>query len=336
MLRRSGYRLGYTSVILALCVMTLLSVRSFSLAQDALPTLPPVEAPPTFTPEGMIATLPPAEGQTAPEDALGVEALEALPIVLAARADLDLLARDRLPEGTLPAGWSGSTNVANPQLALLLRLDLEILTDALLGASVRPPEWVGVVVSVPIAFARDIRHDLEYLADAVIGGSTIRPGGWRGDDPLYKCSRVTQNLLFVLETRHEFILDLDFARPDLCVEIERQINTHVEAQMLQPSLEVVTAALENQPYVVASPFVIAFGDINARQRFGVLPVGTGFTPIGRSGNRFSNMMVVSGANFQVFVDYTYTPLTTAEFELLPVLVDGTNPPISCNADWCNQ
>jgi hypothetical protein len=330
-------RFVYASVFVALAAMTLISVQSIILAQDPPPTLPPADAPPTFTPDPMLATLPPASDEAAAQESeLGIAATEALPILLAARADMDLLARDRLGEGVTPEGWSGSSDTADPTLSVLIRVDLEILADALLGAGVRPDGWVGVVVSVPIAVARDIRHDLEYLADAVIGGPTIRPGGWRGDDPLYKCSRAAQNLLFLLERGYEFELTVDFNQPNYCAEVDAQANGYVESRLLQPETGSVADTDVIQPYVVESAFVVAFGDINARQRLGVVPVGTGFTPVGRSNNQFSNMMLISGTGFQAFVDYTYTPVTQDEFEDLSILAEGSVPTISCEADWCGR
>lgn len=306
------------------------------LAQEA-PTLPPAEAPPTFTPDPNIATLPaPPDAVPGVPGVLGEQTAEALPLLTSARTDLETLATDRLGvDVPRPEGWSGLTDSANPEFAALLRADLERLTDALLGVGVRPVGWFGIVESVPLAVARDIRHDLEFLADATIGASTLRPGGWIGDDPVYRCSRAAQNLLFVLETVYQFQANLDFAQPDYCTQLELQVSRYVESTFIQPSGGAAAAANAQQAFFVESPYVIAFADINARVRLGVIPEGTGFTPVGRSTNDLSNMMLVAGPGFQVYTDFIYTPVTNDIFMALPTLDDATVT-LSCSAEWCER
>ena len=72
---------------------------------------------------------------------------------------------------------------------------------------------------------------------------------------------------------------------------------------------------------------------DARQKIGVLPVSTGFTTLGRSTVGFSNMTLIEGDGFRVYVDWTTTPLTQDQFEALP---DFTTLPgdVYCDVDWC--
>jgi len=194
---------------------------------------------------------------------------------------------------------------------------------------VRPQDWVGVVQSVPLAFSRDIRHDLEILADVVIGASTIRPGGWRGDDPVLRCDRTAINLLHILEREYEFAMNIDWSQPNYCTQFVNAVNGYVEYTLIQPPIPIV----EMRDYLVESPYVIAFADINARGQFGVLPVGADFTPVGRSSSEFSNMMLIEGTGFLVYTDHTYTPVTAEEFAELPV-IDPATVTAFCSAEWC--
>lgn len=309
---------------LAMILTALLMTTLAAYAQEPLPAQ---------TPE-----VTPAVDPTATPIALSLEASEALPILVSARGDLELLANEVFGRDQRPAGWSGSTDVTNPDLPLLTRLDLEVLAGFVLSAEERPVGWFGVVASSPLAVARDIRHDLELIADIVVGASTIRPGLWVGDDPLMRCNRATQALVPLLE-RSGFALNVDFNQRDYCREIENQASGFVETQIIQPVAPPV--AVESggttiggiiAPYRVESPFVVAFYDSRARRRAGVLPEGAGFRPLSRSNVQFSNMVLVTGEGFTLFVDYTTTPMTTADFEGLPEVALGAST--DCSAEWC--
>jgi hypothetical protein len=280
----------------------------------------------------------PAAPMTSP---ISLEAAEALPILIRARGDLELLADSALPTPGRPAGWSGSLDVSDPDLPLLIRLDLEILAGTLLAPEERPAGWFGVVPSSPLAVARDVRHDLELLADVVIGARGLRPGGWSGDDPLMRCNRATQALVPLLE-RIGFVLDIDFTQPDYCTDAEIQASRYVETQIIQPTFSVAggvdgggSLSGVAEPYRVSSNFVVAFLDRNARERIGVIPNGTGFRPIARSYADFSNMMLVRGEGFIVYVDYTTTDVPRAEFLALPNAETSGASPI-CSAAWCGR
>lgn len=322
------------TAFLAVLILFALSTTLFHLttpasAQQELPTLPPAAAPPTFTPA--IATLPPPPDAT-PMGGTGVDPM-ALPILVAARSDLETLATDRTSSPDRPQGWHGTTDTTVPQFAIFLRLDLESLADVLLGTGIRPDNWFGMINSVPFAVARDIRHDLELLADAAIGASTLRPGGWIGDDPVYRCGKSDQSLLAVIERVYNYQLNIDYAQPNYCDQLENAVNGYVEFVLIQPPVPVDTTNTP-EPYTVSSDFVILFADINARQRLGILPNGEGFHTVGRSDSDFSHMMLVSGEGFQGYTDYSYTPITGEEFDALPIIDPAANATF-CSADWCD-
>jgi hypothetical protein len=304
-------------------------------AQEATAQVTPAPAQPTPV---IGPTTPPTPAPTAPPP-ISLEAAEALPSLVAARSDIELLATTALG-AVRPAGWSGSLDVNDPQIALYLRLDLEILAGTVLGAENRPEGWFGVVPSVPLAVARDIRHDLELLADDVIGARTVRPAGWTGDDPLMRCDRPTQALAAVL-AREGFTINADFTQPDVCRLVALEVSRFVERTIIQPpAAQVAAAAAEgetntfaNFQYTVDSPFVPAYYDRKARFPAGVLPINTGFDVLGRSTVEFSNMMLVTGDGFTLFVDYTTTPVTQGEFALLPDVGAG-EPTTDCQPRWC--
>lgn len=311
-------------------------------AQDAFPTLPPVDTP---APQLEILTPLPPPPETATAAAavaeqpveptvspLGVEQAEALPSLIAARADLELLATAAIGSAQRPLGWSGSIDVNDPQLPLWIRLDLETLAGMVMGENQRPVGWFGVVPSIPLAVARDIRHDLELLADVVIGATGVRPAGWNGDDPMMRCSRATQSLFTLLQSRG-LTFDIDFTQPDYCAAAEIAASLYVERNILQPPAQTVVN-VGHYPYVTENAFAVAFLDRAARHKIGVLPVGTGFEVLGRSTFEFSNMVLIRGDNFRVFVDYTTTPITNAEFLALPEI--GSAETTDCQADWCGK
>ncbi|MCK6578304.1 MAG: hypothetical protein L6Q98_09395 [Anaerolineae bacterium] len=293
-----------------------LSLSTPILAQDA-PTATPETAPP-----------PAEEAGT-----LGLEQSAALPILLAARADLEIIATQAIGTAQRPLGWNGDSDPTNPDLPIQIRLDLELLAGTVLGEG-RPEGWFGVVATVPIGIARDIRHDLELVADSVMGVTTIRPAGWQGDSPIYRCGRATQAILIMLE-KDGLTIPVDPTQPDYCQKAEIDAAVWVERNVLQPlrarTLNVDTNAA--YPFLADSAFVVAFLDRDARQKIGVLPQGAGFNPLGRSTVGFSNMTLIEGDGFRVYVDWTTTPLTQGQFEALPDF-DTISDPIYCDADWC--
>jgi hypothetical protein len=335
--------------VLFIIAATLLAVSGIA-AQDNAGTPTEQPQPPA---QGVDTTAPtaadPIAGVEVTVPALGAEQIEALPILISARADLELLAVTSLTTGILPNGWSGLTDTNNPDYPLLLRLDLELLAGSLLGSEVRPEGWFGVVVTKPLSIARDIRHDLELLADAVLGTSNVRPAGWTGDNPLMRCSRATQALVNLLERQGGFLLNVDFTQPDACVQVETQASVFVETNIIQPDAVVQSApgspaapadTFVPSPnfggtHVAVGPFVVGFFDRGGRTRGGVIPDQTPIVPLRRSYAPGSNMMLVEGDGFQLYVDYTFTSVSEEEFDLLPE-VDDTADNVSCQPRWCEN
>lgn len=254
---------------------------------------------------------------------------DALPILINARTDLELLVNQTLG-GERPVGWSGSLDVTTPELPLLIRLDLELLSGALIGQVERPAGWFGAVGSTPVAIARDIRHDLELLADAV-NGPNIRPPGWAGSDPLMRCSRATQALVNWLESRDGFTLTASVNDPDFCSKAELEAALYVEAQLAPAASGAGQTA--NAPVTIDSPFAVAFLDRFARQPVGSIPPGTTVEPVARSYTQYSRMMLVRGDGFEVFIDWDGSTLTEAQFKALPD-VDSIASATDCLAEWC--
>lgn len=293
----------------------------------------------------VLPTLVPTLTPTPAPPPLGLEATEALPTVITARTDLELLADRAFGEGIRPPTWSGSLDVTDNQLPLLVRIDLENMIGTLLTPEERPTGWFGVVPSSPLAVARDLRHDIELLADLVMGAPSLRPAGWQGDDPIMRCSRSVQALVGLL-ARSGYAVNIDFSQPTACAQLEVETSRFVETQIIQPSIPQQVGSSEGgavtggnavlvEPFQVTSQFVVAFGDRNARERLGVIPLGTGFRPVARSYFGFSNMMLVRGVDFQVFVDYTTTSVPFRVFETLPD-IDQAGSSIDCDAAWCEE
>jgi hypothetical protein len=314
-------------VCVILCVLTAAAVRG------QVAVTPEVQPPPTSTGGEAIATLPPPPDAT--PSALGAEQIAALPILAAAIADIDLLATQAIGTAQRPVGWSSTADLNDPDLPIKVRLNLELLAT-LIGGDARPAGWFGVVGTVPIGIARDIRHDLELLADGVLGTSAIRPAGWQGDNPIYRCGRATQAILILLEAQN-LTIPVDFTQPDYCARAEIDTAVYVERNVLQPlragAIQRAGVA-RTYTYTTTRPFGVVFFDRDARRRAGVLPVETGFEAIGRSTRGFSNMTLIEGDGFRLYVDYTTTPLTRAQFEALPDFTD-LGLEIFCAAQWCD-
>ncbi len=258
-------------------------------------------------------------------------------LLIDARADLETLANNVLGVRR-PAGWSGALDTMNPQLPLLIRLDLEILAGNTLGADRRPPNWIGAIPSTQYAIARDIRHDLELLADVLLE-SRSRPQGWVGADPLLRCDRATQALAVLLERSGLFTLDVDPTAADYCRQVANAASLFAEINLLNLPLNVAVfapppgAAAPRGTVQIKTRFAVAFFNRSASRRAGVIPEGTVVRPIGRSPSRFSNMLLVEGEGFLLFVDYNDTTLSTLEFRALPSSEQNTRATF-CSAEFC--
>ena len=294
-----------------------------------LPTIvvPTVGAPPVITPTPDTAPVQPTDS-------------DVLKILISARTDLELLTTQQLGN-TRPPGWSGSLDINNPQLPVLIRLDLEVLMGTLLGVQNRPADWFGAVPSTPFAIARDIRHDLELLADVVIQPS-VRPPGWTGDEAIMRCNRSTQSMMRILERNGLFVSDANPAHPLYCQQVETQIGQYAEVNLLNRNVNVQSTASGSTTFnssnfsgsATALPNIgLAFLDRYATKRVGTIPPSVSFTPVARSFTQFSRMTLIRGDNFEVFVDYKTTNIPAQVFATLPNVNDiGINT--VCNASWC--
>ncbi len=313
---RLRYILAFRSVLVAragliLSLIALMLMASMTVAQDA------TEVPVSVSPSPSLA--------------------DALPILISVRSDLELLATSKLGSAR-PTGWSGSMDINDPHLAILIRLDLELLAAETYSVDSRPPGWFGAVPSTNFAIARDIRHDLELLADTIVQPG-VRPPGWSGADPLMRCNRATQTLVNLL-SNGGYALRADPNSPTFCQQAEIETSQYVERTSLNSGLAAPGSLSEDNssPVVVGSIeastlHTIAFLDRNASKRAGVIPQHTSLKPVARSNAAFSNMMVVQGDGFEVYVDYTATSLSQASFLTLPD-IDSTPITLQCAAAWC--
>jgi hypothetical protein len=248
---------------------------------------------------------------------------------LAIRGDLERLADERLGLNNRPGGWIGNRDVNSPTLVGDLYLDLETLADALLGDGSRPLGWIGGISNTPAVSFQNLRHDLETLADATLGPNQ-RPTGWQGVDPLLRCEPLVQDLVFLAEQTYSFTpTNIDINAADYCIQIETAANQLAENP---PVLDVVETEGDER-LTAESNWAFAYLDYAATQYMGIMPGGTQF----RAWYRLfagSDMMFVSGDNFALYVDYTFTTLPTSTFDSLPT-IEGVSPISFCDAAWCN-
>ena len=328
----------------------LLTVSQVLLAQVPMPTPLGQEPPPAISvilPTIVVPTVgAPAVVTPTPDTAPVNETLptdsDVLTILINARTDLEILANQQLG-GVRPQGWSGSLDINNPDLPVLIRLDLEVLMGTLLGVENIPDGWFGAVPSTPYAIARDIRHDLELLADVTIQPS-VRPPGWAGDDALMRCNRSTQSMMRILERNGLFVSDADPAHPLYCQLVETQLGQYAEVNLLHRNVSVQSGATSSGGTTTGGSSFSgsatalenvghAFLDRYATQLVGIIPTNVSFTPVARSFTQFSRMTLVRGDGFEVLVDYKSTTIPAQTFATLPNVNDiGINA--VCAASWC--
>lgn len=259
-----------------------------------------------------------------------------LPLLIDARTDLEFMATELLGSQR-PPGWSGSLDVNDPQLPILTRLDVELLAAMVFGAEERPNDWFGPVSTSQIAVVRDIRHDVELLADAILGES--RPFNWVGGNPLYRCSRSTQALVQLLENVYE--IETNPYAENYCAQLETDIARFTEVNLVGRATASAAGGVEGDgasapaAAEIQTNFAVGFLTRSGSPRAGVVPLGEPITPVARSYARFSNMMLVEGEGFLVFIEYTNTALTAEEFEMLP---DESEMDYEayCEARWCDR
>ncbi len=304
------------------------------------PTVPPQPTAINPTPTREIDNIAPIEPEPqvtpTPEPATGFQE-GALPLLASARNDLEILA-DAIFEATdRPAGWEGTRNTDNQQFPLLLRLDLETLAAVFYGRETRPDNWTGAVSSTQLAIARDIRHDLEVMALDYYGGLSEYPPGWDDIDPVLRCARSTVNLVDVVREAG-FALQVSPAAPGYCREVEVAASRFAEVNLLLPEARIQRDGNRVQivgDIVIDTRFGVGFFDRNGRQKAGVIPQGTPVQPIARSFVQFSNMTLVQGPDFLLFVDWLDTSLTSVQFRTLPD-VNTVEAELYCRALWCSN
>ncbi len=318
------------------------------VADTAAATQPPAAQATTVPPAAADAavTALPATPTIAPPPATDSISLESTnvdrvaQILLPVRNDIEILANNTLGAAIRPTGWNGAFDVNDPQMALKARLDLELLADELVGA--RPAGWFGVAATSAYATARDIRHDLELLADAVIAPS-VRPPNWMGDNPIMRCSRSTQAMALLLESRGLYTPTASPGSPTYCADLDAEVSVFAEVNLLDGTIfaapprvseeEAEQVENPNVPVSVITPGALAYYDRGASQLAGAMPQGILVTPVARSFAEFSRMTLVRGEGFEVFVDYRDTTLDQRTFEALGD-INALDVSPSCAVEWC--
>lgn len=307
----------------------------------ALPLVLAAQDTPATTPDPaaqVTVTFPAPDAAVTPEPTAAPPASPIEPNALALltdeRNDLDILAEQNMG-GSRPVGWTGNGDIQNVQLPILIRLDLELLAGQLLGPDQRPVGWFGAVPSTAYAIARDIRHDLELLADQV-NPPSVRPPGWKGSDPVMRCDRSVQTLIFVLERKATYKLSVDPLSRDFCRLAELQATSYAESNLLPNAKAAANGQVTSSGGVqINSPYAVAFLDRFGRRPTGSIPVGEVIVPVARSYVQFSKMMLVRGNGYEVFIDFTASTISVNQYAALPN-IDNTAVQTSCTAGWCKS
>ncbi|MEL6307635.1 MAG: hypothetical protein AAFQ52_05805, partial [Chloroflexota bacterium] len=303
-------------------------------AQAQQPTaVPTIAAQPTAIPViEAEATAEPEDVVEAPvEDELFTPEIQQL--LVNGRLDLELIADEWI--GTdRPPGWSGSFDITNPRLPLLLRLDTELLAAQVYGADERPDAWFGAVSSTQLAIARDIRHDIEILAEDVFEDGE-RPLSWAGADPLLSCDRSTQALVTLLFESGLYENTVNPLEDNYCEQVTVNVSRFVEVNLIGVDLQVGSEGVAIPDAVtIDTNIAVGFFNTSASQRAGVIPEDTGITPLARSYADFTNMTLVQGENFLLFVEWQNTSLTLEEWLLLPNAAE-LEFETTCGELWCS-
>ncbi|GAB4551598.1 MAG: hypothetical protein OHK0023_18720 [Anaerolineae bacterium] len=154
-------------------------------------------------------------------------------------------------------------------------------------------------------------------------------GGTPTPEPFDTCGRTIANVVRLLIRDYEFKPVAAPSNSNYCTALETEVNVFMEQAILEPSLDEGVAGESRDAF--------AFVDYAAQQFVGVMPSGTKFTAVARNGLPGSQMMLVQGEGFSVFVDYTFTTLKEFDFGSLPDYrdYDGSLETF-CRAQWCRN
>ncbi|MFC1959553.1 hypothetical protein ACFLYO_02475 [Chloroflexota bacterium] len=271
------------------------------------------------------------------------------------RADLNNLAQSLFEVGTFPAGWQDGKEPDS------IRQDLELLKQATAGVGEAVPAeaWFGEsVVGADWTIARGNRHDLEILADAKLGVGS-RPDGWTSFDALVRCPYTVQNAVTLLQNDATVLFEADPLLPGYCAQIAVEAAAVVdggaglltaEAEPVPVAEAPVTLPVETDGTGGGGPVVVSAGGIQgttttpyayldpqANIETGQIVRGTPFTALARSSAADSRMMYVSGEGFNLWIGWSWTTLTAAEYRGLPLVEDvrAELPRLLCYATFCN-
>ncbi len=250
--------------------------------------------------------------------------------LLAVRGDLERLADEKLGLNNRPSGWVGNKDKTSATFSADLFLDQEALANELVGADQRPPGWIGAITNTPPTTFLNLRHDLELLADNALGVGQ-RPNGWQGGEATLRCDPLVQNIVTIVTLQYNFVSpQIDASAPNYCTLLAAAANQIAENP---PISDVVAETDQDKRQSAVSNYAFAYLDFRAQQYMGIMPAGIRFKAWYRNFHG-SKMMFVTGDDFAVYVDYTFTTLPPYVFDSLPSL-QGVNPQTFCTASWCS-
>jgi hypothetical protein len=173
---------------------------------------------------------------------------------------------------------------------------------------------------------------MALVALLIVGGASAPVSAQLRQTPTpvgAECARTVTNTVALLMRDYRF---QPVASPgvDFCANLEAEINAFMEAILADETDEGVPGE---------SRLAFAFVDFGARQYVGEMPEGTPFIAVARNALPGSQMAFVISRNqdFAVFVDYTFTSITAAEFLSLPDYREWTGDIRAyCTARWCRD
>lgn len=253
----------------------------------------------------------------------------------AVRGDLERLQDELYGVGIRPTAFgyppfeAVNRDASTPSFVTDLVRDLDLAADAQLGVGARPTGYVTPNANLDPLNYLTVRRNLELLTDATYGEDR-RPAGWQGVNPLERCDPVLRILSFLVQSAYNFDPgSVDSVTPGYCTRLSNAVNTIVE----NPPVIDVAAVVNEQRTNGTSNFAFTYLDVAATQYMGIMPGGIPFRAIYRHYGR-SNMMLVSGDNFALYIDRRFTDFSETSFRSLPT-TENVTPLTFCDAGWCN-